>query len=151
MDYCIALYHGTNANLITKLQRVQNCAARLVKKSKISSGTMDEVLLELHWLKVKYRCVYKILLITHNCLHHNAPKEISSMLNYGESARTLKLQETRYENKYGGRAFSHVAPKLWNLLPKSIRDITETDKFKTGLKSFLMIRGEEYFEWVNRR
>ena len=151
MDYCNALYHGINANLITKLQRVQNCAARLVRKSKIPSGSMDDVLLELHWLKVKFRCVYKILLITHNCLHHEAPKEISSMFSFGESGRTLKLQETRYENKYGGRAFSHVAPKLWNLLPKSMRDITETDKFKTTLKSFLMIRGEEYFQWVNRR
>ena len=64
---------------------------------------------------------------------------------------SLKLQETRYENKYGGRAFSHVAPKLWNLLPKSMRDISETDKFKTALKSFLMIRGEEFFQLVNRR
>ena len=151
MDYCNALYYGINATLINKLQRVQNCAARLVSKSKIPSGTMDKVLLEFHWLKVKFRCVYKILLITHNCLHHDAPKEISSMLHYGESARTLKLLETRYENKYGGRAFSHVAPKLWNLLPKSIRDVTDTDKFKTALKSFLMIKGDEYFELVNRR
>ena len=151
MDYCNALYYGINANLITKLQRVQNCAARLVSKSKIPSGGMDEVLLNLHWLKVKFRCIYKILLITHNCLHQNAPKEISSMLHYGDSERTLKLQETRFENKYGGRAFSHVAPKLWNLLPKSIRTLTDTDKFKTSLKSFLMIRGDEYVEWVNRR
>ena len=151
MGYCNALYYGINATLINKLQREQSCAARLVSKSKIPSGTMDKVLLEFHWLKVKFRCVYKILLITHNCLHHDAPKEISSMLHYGESARTLKLLETRYENKYGGRAFSHVAPKLWNLLPKSIRDVTDTDKFKTALKSFLMIKGDEYFELVNRR
>ena len=151
IDYCNALYYGINANLIMKLQRVQNCAARLVSKSKIPSGMMDKVLLEMHWLKVKFRCVYKILVITHNCLNHNAPKEISSMLHYGESTRTLKLQETRYENKYGRRAFSHVAPKLWNLLPKSIRVVTDTDRFKPALKSFLMIRGEEYFQWVNRR
>ena len=78
-------------------------------------------------------------------------KEISEMLQYGDSTRTLKLQETRYDNKYGRRAFSHVAPKLWNLLPKGIRDVSETDSFKTALKSFLMIRGEEYFQWINRR
>ena len=28
IDYCNALYYGINANLIMKLQRVQNCAAR---------------------------------------------------------------------------------------------------------------------------
>ena len=144
------LCEGINANLMTKLQRVQNCAARLVSKT-IPSGCMDDVLLKLHWLKVKFRCVYKILLITHNCLQQNAPKEIRSLLQYGDSERTLRLQETRYENKYGGRAFSHVAPKLWNLLPKSIRIVSETEKFKSLLKSFLMTRGDEYFDWVNRR
>ena len=117
----------------------------------IPSAKMDKVLLDLHWLKVKFRSVYKILLIVHNCLHHTAPKEILSMLHFGESARTLKLQETRYENKYGVRAFSHVAPKLWNLLPKNIRDVSDTDRFKTLLKSFLLIRGDDYMTWVNRR
>ena len=151
IDYCNALYYGINANLTMKLQRVQNCAARLVSKAKIPSGQMDKVLMDLHWLKVKFRSVYKILLITHNCLNQNAPKEIMSMLNYGESVRTMKLQETSFKNKYGERAFSHVAPKLWNLLPKEIREMKDTDKFKTMLKSFLMIRGDEYFSWIDRR
>ena len=106
---------------------------------------------DLHWLKAKFRSVYKILLITHNCLNQNAPKDVMAMLNFGESARTMKLQETSYKNKYGERAFSHVAPKLWNLLPKDIRVVNDTDKFKKMLKSFLMIRGDEYFTWIDRR
>ena len=150
MDYCNALYYGISANLMMKLQRVQDCAARLVCKSKITARNMDKVLLDLHWLKVKFRSVYKICLITHNCLNQQAPKQIISMLNYGDSARTMKLQETKYENRYGCRAFSHVAPKLWNLLPKRIREEKDTNTFKTMLKSFLMIRGDEYFTWVNR-
>ena len=71
------------------------------------------------------------------------------MLQYGDSERTMKLQETNYSNRYGSRAFFHVAPKLWNLLPKNIRDEKVTNKFKKMLKSFLMIRGEEYITWVN--
>ena len=151
MDYCNALYYGINANLTMKLQRVQNCAARLVSKARIPSGQTDKVLSDLHWLKAKFRSVYKILLITHNCLNQNAPKDVMAMLNFGESARTMKLQETSYKNKYGERAFSHVAPKLWNLLPKDIRVVNDTDKFKKMLKSFLMIRGDEYFTWIDRR
>ena len=151
VDYCNALYYRLKNETIDKLQRVQNCAARLVRKSKIPSGTMDKVLLEMHWLKVKFRSVYKILLLTHNCLNQNAPKEIINMLSYGDSTRTMKLQETRFKNKYGCRAFSHVAPKLWNHLPKEIREVKDTNKFKPQLKSFLMTRGDEYFTWVNSR
>ena len=107
--------------------------------------------MDFHWLKVKFRHIYKILLIVHNCLQGKAPEEIVGMIGYGDSFRTMKLQETNYHNKYGSRAFSHVGPKLWNLLPKEIRVIAETTKFKKDLKSFLMLRGEEFCTWANRQ
>ena len=124
--------------------------ARLVSKKRIASGGLDRVITDFHWLKVKYRPIYKILLIVHNCLLGNAPVEIREIIQYGDSSRTMNLQETRFHNKYGCRAFSHVGPKLWNLLPKEIRDVVDTDKFKTALKSFLMLRGEEFCTWANR-
>ena len=71
------------------------------------------------------------------------------MIGYGDSSRTKKLQENNYHNKYGCRAFSHVVPKLWNF--RDIRDIAETTKFKKDLKSFLMLRGEEFCTWANRQ
>ena len=73
------------------------------------------------------------------------------MLQYSDSERTMNLRESEYSNKYGVRAFSHVAPKLWNLLPRNIRDVHETDDFKKALKSFLMMRGEEFCSWIKRR
>ena len=108
-------------------------------------------MIELHWLKVKHRILYKQLVIVHNCLHQKAPEEIMCMFRYSESIRTMKLQEKRCFNKYGERAFSHSGPKLWNLLPMNIREEHETEKFKTSLKSFLMTRGDEYCGWITRR
>ena len=91
------------------------------------------------------------MLIVHNCLQGKAPEEIQQLIDYGDSLRTMNLQETKFHNKYGNRAFSHAGPKLWNLLPKEIRDEDETIEFKKKLKSFLMLRGEELCTWVNRR
>lgn len=151
LDYCNSLYYGINSDLITKLQRVQNCAARLVSKNRISNNSLDDVFMELHWLKVKFRSIYKTLLIVHNCLHNNAPNETIAMLQYGDSSRTMNLRETRCSTKYGDRAFSHVGPKLWNLIPINIREEHDTDKFKKLLKTFLMIRGEEFLSWIKRQ
>ena len=151
IDYCNSLYYGISSKLMMKLQRVQNCAARLVTTNRIANGSMDNVLMDLHWLKVKFRCLYKILLIVHNCLHDNAPNELIDMLQYAESSRTMNLRETKYTNKYGVKAFSHVGPKLWNLLPMKIREEHVTLDFKKALKSFLMVRGDEYCLWINRR
>ena len=151
LDYCNALYFGMNNDLLKKLQHVQNCAARLVSKQRIPSGGLDKVIMDFHWLKVKFRPMYKILVIIHNCLHVHAPNEIIALLEYADSARTMKLREKRVMNKYGERAFSHYAPKLWNLLPQKIRDEHDTEQFKKALKTFLMLRGEQYCSWINRK
>lgn len=151
LDYCNSLYYGMNSHLINKLQRVQNCAARLISKKRIPAGKMDDKLMEFHWLKVKHRIIYKQMLIVHNCLHLNAPVEIMSMFRYAESIRTMNLQEKKCRSKYGERAISHSGPKLWNLLPKNIREEHDTDKFKKSLKSFLITTGDEYCRWITRR
>ena len=151
LDYCNSLYYGINSSLLVKLQRVQNCAARLVSKNRIAHGSMDKVMTRFHWLKVKYRIIYKILLIVYNCLHGDAPTELISMLQYADSSRTMNLRETMCLSKYGDRAFSHVGPKMWNLMPADIRNVDDIVSFKKALKSFLMLRGEEFCEWMNRR
>ena len=137
------------AYTIKKLQHVQNCCARLVWKKYIPVNTsLDEIFQELHWLKVRFRIIYKILLIVFNCLHGMAPEDISGMLSYSQSQRTKKLQETRARSKYGDRAFSHVAPKLWNLLPNDVSEEDDIVEFKRKLKSFLFTRGDEFIEWT---
>jgi len=44
---------------------------------------------------------------------------------------------TRTRLKFGERAFSVTAPKAWNKLPLDVRTVTNTDTFKTKLKTFL--------------
>ena len=84
-----------------KLQHVQNCAARLVMKKRIPVGGMERALVNLHWLKVIFRYIFKLLVIVHNCLHDTAPVEIMSLLQYGDSNRTKNLRETKCCNKFG--------------------------------------------------
>ena len=107
--------------------------------------------MNLHWLKVKFCGIFKLLLIVHNCVHDHAPSEIVSLLQYADSGRTMNLRETKSSNKYGVRAFSHIGPKMWNLLPRTVRDVADTLDFKKALKSFLMTRGDDYCCWLSRK
>ena len=75
MDYCNSLYYGLSSELIGRLQSVQNSAARLVCKvncfDRVSS---EELFHRLHWLKIRERVAYKVLLIVFKCVTGHAPR-----------------------------------------------------------------------------
>ena len=111
-----------------QLPNIKNNSLRYLTKKKISGLSLSKAFDDLHWLRVKTRVVYKIMLIVHNCLKGQAPNELMALLQYGDSSRTLHLQMTRVKTKYGDRAFSHMAPKLWNRLPLHDRRVENTEK-----------------------
>ena len=148
IDYCNALYFGLNVATIRKLQHVQNSAARLIIKRGCPMSLV-KFFLESHWLKVRERILYKIILMVHKCLHLRAPQTLSSLLIYCESDRTMKLRESKVKTRFGTRAFSHAAPKLWNLLPQDIHNQHKTDVFKKMLKSYLLVNGDNFHSRMN--
>ena len=134
MDYCNALYYGLDKGTINKLQRVQNCAARLVMKvNRFDHVSVSEIFNKLHWLRVTERIVYKILLIVHKCVNNIAPVELSQLFRLVRSDRTKKLEVLTCSGLMGERAISVCGPKLWNALPRGFRVETRTDEFKKSV------------------
>ena len=73
LDYGNSLLYGISEHLLTKLQRVQNAAGRVIleytKYDHITPG-----LVKLHWLPIKYRILFKITMITYKAISNNQPK-----------------------------------------------------------------------------
>ena len=72
LDFCNSLLHCIPDSQTSKLQCIQNSAARLVRRSS-SRQHIKPILRSLHWLPVNERIVFKILLLTHKCIHGSAP------------------------------------------------------------------------------
>ena len=63
LDYCNGLLYGFPKYHISKLQRVQNTAARLITNTR-KYDHISPALYNLHWLPVFYRIYFKILIVT---------------------------------------------------------------------------------------
>ena len=122
IDYCNAVYYGINESLVKKLQTVQNSAVHLIRKRMNQQEiSTKQLLMRFHWLPVKMRIVFKILLVVHKCLLEIAPRSLCDMLEMGDSTRTMKLVERSCNGVMGERSFQVAGPKLWNLLDPPCR------------------------------
>ena len=71
IDFNKSLYYGLPQKQIQRLQRIQNCAARLIfRKRKFDHIT--SCLIELYWLPVYARITFKVLVLTYKCLNDMA-------------------------------------------------------------------------------
>ena len=143
LDNCNSLLTGSPKYLIAKLQRIQNCAARLVAKQP-RAAHISPVLKSLHWLPVEHRITFKVLLLTYKAINNLAPSYLSHLLVHYNPTRSLRsaekylLEVPKVRLKtYGERAFSVAAPKLWNALPLDIKLSPSVPVFKSRLKTHL--------------
>ena len=146
VDYCNGLLHGLSAYQLQKLQKMQNAAARLIFMER-KYCHITSLLQKLHWLPIKYRIQFKILLITFKAIQGLAPSYIVDLicvkpLNTRYSLRSTKgllLEQAKCKTcvTLGDRAFKAVAPTLWNELPIHIRNRKSLNSFKNLLKTHL--------------
>ena len=121
LDNGNALFYGLPQNQISRLQHIQNTAARVVTLSR-KSCHITPILKELHWLPVSQRIVFKLMLIVHKSVNNIAPmlKVYAPSRNLHSSNMSL-LQEPTSKQTWGDRSFSVAAPRLWNHLPTELK------------------------------
>ena len=139
VDYCNSLLYGLPNYQLNKLQRVLNASARLVCNAPRFCH-ISPLLRGLHWLPVKARIQFKILLITFKAIHGLAPKYLHDLLTFKSSLYNLSIllsMPVARSKTLGDRAFMVAAPRLWNSLPKGLHAITNVNSFKAHIKTYL--------------
>ena len=142
MDYCNALYSGLPQKDLARLQRLQNCLARITLRSPRFSSSLP-LLRDLHWLPIKYRIDYKICFLGFQSLILQQPIYLFDTLNFLPELRNLRstgkrlLLIPKVKHNASSRAFSYTFPRLWNSLPTEMRFIPVLSTFKKELKTYL--------------
>ena len=145
IDYCNSIYHGLPKFQLKKLQKVLNRAARLIKGSS-SRERITPVLIDLHWLPIKARIMFKICVLCHQAITTGSPSYLreelqviqpSEGINTRNATNGVTLFIPRHNSCTGSRAFRAAAPRLYNSLPMEVRNLNNMKSFKNRLKTFL--------------
>ena len=144
LDYCNSLLVNCPHELLLRLQKLQNSAARLVLKVPRRDHITPH-LQALHWLPVEARIQYKIACMCFSAIHGSGPGYISELVQIYTQQRTLRsssdtltLCKQRTSTKsYGERSFFSAAPSIWNSLPLSVRSAQNDSSFRSALKTHL--------------
>ena len=143
LDYCTSVLIGISTKALDKLQLLQNLAARVVTRTQKYDHIMP-ILKALHWLPVKKRIKYKVLILAYKAMHGLSRGYIADMLTKYTPTRTLRSQDDnrlvvpRVRLKTAGqRSFHYAAPVLWNNLLDHLQCCTSLSKFKCNIKTYL--------------
>ena len=140
LDYCNSLLSDISAFNINKLQRVQNFAAKIALNDWHSLS--QELLSQLHWLRIHSCIKFKISSFTFKLLAENQPANLRSLITPYVPPRLLRssdkslLVQPPTRTSIGKRAFSVSAPYSWNSIPLPIRLSPSIASFKRNLKTF---------------
>ena len=148
IDNCNSLFYGIQESELIRLQRLQNSCARLIYGRRKYDHVSD-LFHELHWLPIRQRIVFKLLLFVFKIFNGIAPSYLKTCVTIiDNNLRILKIP--RSLSSYGDRAFSNAAPRLWNALPLDLRTSETVDYFKAHVKHLLFSEFTLYANKVNR-
>ena len=152
LDFCNSSLTGITTDQLNRLQRIQNCAARLIMKKR-KYDHITPVIYELHWLPLEFRIQYKLAVLAFRHFEGTLPTYLSATLRTYEPARSLRssterlLKSPRVNLKSAGERSFHLLVQ-----PFGIRFQTASVTYirflssKSNLKLIFFVR----LFWIHR-
>ena len=146
LDYCNSLLRGLSGFNQHKLQSI------VTNHRKYAHVT--PILQKLHWLPVKYRCIFKTATLVYKFLHSGSPSYFEPFMpsTIGTTTKRQGHPDCQYltvppfhssvfkSTKHFGHSFTFDAPKIWNDLPQDVRSATSVASFRKKLKTYLFAK-----------
>ena len=106
-------------------------------------NTLHQYSQKLHWLPIKQRIDYKLCLLTYKTLQIQQPTYLYNSLSFPSHSLSTRSSDSSVLSipyvwtSLGKRAFSVIAPRLWNSLPPDTRNSLSVSTFRSKLKTHL--------------
>ena len=93
LDYCNSQYIGSMQKDLIKLQQIQNMASRIIYQKRKYNSVIP-CLMDLHWLHIQERVVFKIAVLMFHCIiDDTAPVYLKDLVYNHRISRSLRSFE----------------------------------------------------------
>ena len=139
-DYCSVVWGNCSKNLSSKLQKLQNRAARVLTFSNYDCST-SELFQNLKWSKLVHQRAVSKAIMMHSIVNNTAPEYLTSrfvrrcdLTSYNLRENEYKLAVPQPRTEFYKRSLSYSGSVLWNGLPLEVRQLTSPSIFKGKLR-----------------
>ena len=140
LDYCNSLYSGISQANLNKIQRIQNTLARVVTNTSKLHQFSNNLLGFQSNNESNTSCVF-----LHITLQIQQPTYLYNSLSFPSHSLSTRSSDSSVlsipyvRTSLGKRAFSVIAPRLWNSLPSDTRNSLSVSTFRSKLKTHLFL------------
>ena len=127
---------------------------QVIKPQGLGFWLVSPSLHQLHWLLVKYRCMFKTATLVYKFLHSGSPFYCQPFLSLSScSYSTMRNHPDRQyltvppfrssvfkSVKHFDHSFAFDAPKIWNELPHDVRSAASVASLRKKLKTYLFTK-----------
>ena len=156
----LALLFDATGKALNCLQRAQitwpGCFDVVICKLRNSGWRSVDLLLELHWLLVQARDVYKVALLCLTCYKLGLPTYLSLLPKQYTPTHSLRsssqdlLTIPRSRTKTAARHFSLVAPRVvWNSVLATVRAASSVGSFRSQLHTCTISASSDHVICLN--
>lgn len=140
-EYCSLVWDGIDDYLANKLQILQNRAARIITGAPYLTVSNTELFSTLNWLNLKQSRARQKSIMMFKIVNGMAPpylidmfsKKTTKSQSLRRSDKDLELPQVRTEQYR--KSFAFTGAKLWNSLPKIVKEKQSLGSFKHSLRT----------------
>ena len=141
-SYCPMIWMCHNRSLNTKINRIHERALRIVYNDNFSS--FDVLLQKSESVTIHHRNIQTLAVEIYKALHNLSTSlmaEIFTVKNTGYNLRggNKLISNTIKTVNYGKETISHLAPKIWELIPEEIKNSCSLMIFKRKIKTWIPV------------
>ena len=138
--YFCSVWANCAESRLNKLQKLQNCAARIITNSSYDAPA-EALIKELKWPTVKDMIRSETAIVVYRSVNYFAPDYLSELLIRNSDRNIISLRNADTDllvpfmkTSNGQKAFSFSGAKIWNELSREAKQAPSLSSFKNKIK-----------------